>query len=426
MLRDSNLCGIDTAIITVQVVSPPTASLAAPGGNLCQNAVLNFTNASPPGVSYLWNFGDGGGFVNLGNGNKNHTYTSAGTFTVKLVAFVGGAGSACTDTAYAVVNILASPVANFTVNPASGCNSIINATFTESSTLAVQWSWVFGNGNTSTLQAPPPQNYTLTGSFTASLTVTASTSCSNSKTLSVVVRPNPLPAFPPITACVGSAANFSNTSTITGTNPITSYTWNFGDGSAVSTQTNPSHTYTAPSTYTVKLIAASAFCKDSISQNVLVNLKPTANFVFSPTISCPPFVVSFSNTSVNNSTSLWKFGVSPTSTSNLSNPTYTYLNSSQSFLTYTVSLQVGTGAGCSDSLKKVLIVKPRPVANFISNNLSGGCSPYPATFTNTSVGASTYTWNFGDGLGSAATNPVHPSPSRVRTTAQGPGPATGS
>ena len=407
MLRDSNLCGIDSAIIAVSIVNPPTANLVAPGGTLCQNTSITFTNASPPGNTYLWNFGDGGGFVNLGGGNKNHTYTTAGTFTVRLIAQVPGAGGACSDTSSAVVTILASPIANFTVTPNTGCNSITSATFTESSGLAVQWNWNFGNGNTSTLQAPPPQNYVTVGPFTASLTVTASTSCVHTRTASILVRPKPIPSFPIISPCVGAVANFSNTSTVTGTNAITGYTWHYGDGSAISTATNPSHTYTAPSTYSVKLVATTAFCKDSITQNITVNLKPVANFVFTPTVDCPPFAVTFSNTSVNNTNSFWNFGTSPTATSNLANPNYTYGNAGQTFLNFTVTLIVGTGVGCSDTIEKPISVKPKPIANFTTTTLSGGCSPYPTTFTNTSVGAGTFTWSFGDGFGSTALHPTH-------------------
>ncbi len=406
MLLDSNLCGIDPVVISVSVVSPPTASLIAPPGNLCQNTSLTFTNASPPGSSYLWNFGAGGGFVNLGGGNKTFTYTSPGTYTVRLIAFIGG-GNACRDTATAVVNILPAPVADFTVSPNTGCNSILNATFTESSTLAVQWNWNFGNGNTSTLQVPPLQNYLTPGAFTASLTVTASTSCVHTKTASLIVRPKPVPSFAPISACVGAVANFTNTSTVTGTNPIASYTWNLGDGSAISTQTNPAHTYTAPNTYSVKLIATTAFCIDSVIQTVLVNLKPVANFVFTPTVDCPPFALTFSNTSVNNTSSFWNFGSSATATSNLANPGFTYQNATQSIQNYTVTLIVGTGSGCSDTIQHSLSVRPRPIANFTTTGFSGGCSPLPTTFSNTSIGASSYTWSFGDGSGSAATNPQH-------------------
>lgn len=407
MLRDSNLCGVDTSIISVSIVNPPVAGLLAPPGNLCQNSPITFTNSSAPGYFYLWNFGTGGGFTNLGTGNKIFTFPNPGTFTVKVVAYIPGSGSYCSDTANAVVTIFATPVANFSVNPTVGCNSISSATFTDFSTGAVAWNWTFANGNTSTLQVPPAQNYTLIGSFTASLVVTASTSCVNTKTTSIIVRPKPVPIFPVISSCVGSAANFSSTSTVSGTNAINSYTWNFGDGTANSNIQNPAHTYTAPSTYTVKLIVATAFCKDSITHAINVNIKPTANFAFTPTISCPPFSVTFTNNSINATNTFWSFGTIPTSTSSLVNPSFTYTNSSQSFQNFTVTLISSTGAGCSDTIKKGLTVRPRPVTSFTPTLIGNGCSPVPATFSNSTIGATTYSWNFGDGFSSTSLNPNH-------------------
>jgi len=51
--------------------------------------------------------------------------------------------------------------------------------------------------------------------------------------------------------CSIPASVIFNNTTINGN----TYTWNFGDGSAASTSTNPAHTYTAAGTYTVKLKA---------------------------------------------------------------------------------------------------------------------------------------------------------------------------
>ena len=51
-----------------KIVNPLTASLAALPGPLCQITPITFTNASPPGFTYLWDFGTGGGFVNLATG----------------------------------------------------------------------------------------------------------------------------------------------------------------------------------------------------------------------------------------------------------------------------------------------------------------------------------------------------------------------
>ena len=52
------------------------------------------------------------------------------------------------------------------------------------------------------------------------------------------------------------------------TTGATSYTWDFGDGSAVSTATSPSHTYAASGSYTVQLIVSNGSCSDTVSQKV--------------------------------------------------------------------------------------------------------------------------------------------------------------
>ncbi|MCE3258576.1 MAG: Microbial collagenase precursor [Bacteroidetes bacterium] len=406
MLRDSNLCGIDTAIIFVSIVNPPTAALVAPAGPNCVNAPITFSNTSPAGYSYLWNFGTGGGFVNLGTGPKTFTYTAPGVYTVQLAAFIPGAGAACTNTAAVTVTILPSPVANFVHSPTVGCVTLNNVNFNESSIDAVSWNWNFGNGNTSTLQSPPAQNYTNTGSFVISLSVTGSNTCVHTKTANVIVHPDPVANFSPTVACVGSVTNFTNLSTVTGTTSINSYTWDFGDGSANSFLQNPSHSYTAAALYTVQLTVSTAFCTNTVVKNFLANVKPTANFAFTPTVSCPPFPVTFSNTTLNGITYLWNFGTTPTATSSAANPTFTFNNTTQANQNFTVTLTALTPAGCVDSIKQSLMVYPKPVSSF-TGNLNPGCSPLPVTFSNTTVGATTYSWSFGDGNSSTVMNPSH-------------------
>ena len=406
VLRDSDLCGVDTTVITINIVNPPTAGVIAPAGPLCQNSTITFTNSSVPGYLYMWNFGTGGGFVNLGTGNKTYNFASPGTYTVQVAAFLPGGGAACTSTANVVVNILPSPTANFTNNPSFGCSTLSNVIFSESSIGATSWNWNFGNGNTSLLQNPPNQSYTTTGVYIVSLTVGSANGCTNTKTTSISVYPNPIANFSPATTCMNSITNFTNTSTVTGTNAINSYTWDFGDGSPDVNTQNAAHTFTAAGVYSVELTVSTAFCSGTITKTVTVNTKPTADFAFTPTAGCTPFAANFTNTSVNASTYLWKFGTVPTSTSNAFNPSFTYTNGTQNIQNYTVTLFAATAAGCLDSVKKNISVYPKPVSSF-SANLTPGCSPLPVTFTNNTIGATTYSWNFGDGNSSNSTNPAH-------------------
>ena len=54
----------------------------------------------------------------------------------------------------------------------------------------------------------------------------------------------------PATGTLGNSVSFSSACSKDGVK----YEWNFGDGSSVSTEANPSHIYLNPGTYTVKLM----------------------------------------------------------------------------------------------------------------------------------------------------------------------------
>lgn len=402
ILEDSNLCGVNTKTITVTIVNPPVAGVIAPGIPLCQGSAITFTNTSPTGYSYKWNFGDGGGFVTKPFGPQSHTYGIAGTYTVALVALVSGAGSACTDTARVVINILPIPVANFSVSPNKGCNKITGAVFTDLSTSAIAWNWSFGNGNTFNGLLPPPQNYTTTGNFVASLTVTAANTCVNSFTAPITVYTKPIAAFSPTSACVAAIASFTDNSTTGIGDPVISWNWNFGDASATATSSvqNPTHTFTTQNTYTVQLIVNTANCTDTVLQNIIINIKPTADFTLTPLNGCPTLSVNFTNTSINAVSYNWNLGNGATST--LTNTAQVYTNTLTTSKIYTVTLTVQSSLGCSDTKTNTVTVFPKPTASY-TLNASLGCSPTVVTFTNNSIGATVSHWAFGDATSSTST-----------------------
>jgi PKD repeat protein len=127
---------------------------------------------------------------------------------------------------------------------------------------------------------------------------------------------------------------------------------------------------------------------------------PVAAFVGSPTSGIEPLTVDFTDqsTGIIDSWS-WDFG-DGVGTSNAQNPSYTYNTAG----TYTVSLTV-TNTGGSDNDTKVdyITVNPcvAPVAGFVGSPTSGD---YPLTvnFTDQSTGAASYSWDFGDGVGTSA------------------------
>jgi PKD repeat protein len=188
--------------------------------------------------------------------------------------------------------------------------------------------------------------------------------------------------------------HFTNTS-----NGATSYEWNFGDGDE-STATSPSHEYTAVGSYTVVLTATSGVGGvDVYSDTVVVSGYPTAGFTSDSPV-CLRKEMHFTNTSSGAISYEWNFGDGLGSTA--TNPSHEYAAAGN----YTVVLTATNGSGCSDVFSSTVMVNVSPTAGFTSN------SPIEPdetmVFTNTSTGAISYEWNFGDGVGtSTEENPVY-------------------
>ncbi|MCW2856776.1 MAG: repeat-containing protein [Marmoricola sp.] len=143
------------------------------------------------------------------------------------------------------------------------------------------YSWSFGDGATATGQSPT-HTYTAAGTYTAIVTVTDSASPAHTATANVPITVSavgqPLAAVATGTPTSGQTPlTTSFTGTATGGTPTYHYSWNFGDGSALSTAQNPSHTYTAAGTYTATLtVTDSASTPATATSSVTVTASPIA------------------------------------------------------------------------------------------------------------------------------------------------------
>jgi gliding motility-associated-like protein len=403
ILYDSNECGVDTTTLTVSIITKPTAGLMVHPDTVCVGTSLTFTNTSTTGVSYKWNYGDNATYTSTNYNPQTHTYASAGTYTVSVVAYVSGAANSCKDTARLVVTVLPSPTANFTDIPSAGCNTITTV-FTDASVGAISWQWNFGNSNTFNGQTPPSQTYT-TGTYTVSLLATSANNCKNTKTGVIHVYQKPVPQFTTNVGCANNTVIFTDQSTHAAGDNITSWNWEFGDGSTSSSTQNPTHTYTAATTYSVVLSVATAHCSDSITVPLVINPLPVVSFINAPDSGCPALVVTFTNTSTGAASYSWNFGNAVTSTN--ANPTETFSNTTTATQTFTTTLTGTSAVGCKDSTKNSIKVFGKPVAAFTSNSMAS-CAPFNVTFTNNSQNAVSYVWNFGDGTAtSTSITPTH-------------------
>ena len=380
----------------------PVTNFSATPLTSCTPLIVMFTDLST-GNPTSWNW-------NLGNGttstlqNPSTTYTVAGTYTIMLTAYNASGSNTKTVTNY--ITVSPAPTVNFVATDSSaGCGvktvTLTNLSNPNTAGTAIYY-WDFGDGFTSSAQNPPAHTYTTTGIYNISLVVTNSMGCTKSllKTGYINVLVKPVAGFTAsnVSNC---AAPITTTFTNTSTNAAT-YAWDFGDGGTSATA-SPTHTYTTAGSYTVRLIATSAGgCKDTTIQTALVNVGSlTAGFTSSVSTTCTRNPVSFTNTTVpGGGGSTWYFGDG--TTSNQVNPVHAYAVSG----TYTVKLVI-TYSNCSDSVTHTVTVLPGPSTSFTGTPLVTCSAPLTVTFSNSTSGATSSLWLFGDGGTSTSTSPSH-------------------
>ncbi len=236
--------GTGTSAATVVTVNAlPTATITPNGATtFCEGGSVVL--ASSTGSSYLWT--PGGATTASISVNASASYTCTVT---------NNNGCSATSSASAVtVNPL--PTATINANgPTTFCqgNNVILTSTTGSS-----YHWTPGNQTTAAI--------TVNNNGVFSCTVTNSNGCSATSS-QVAVNVNALP-----TAAFSTIGNLPDLTFINNSTGSSTYSWNFGDGSAASTATSPTHTYPTNGQYNVVLTATSAEgCSDTSMMTVNIN-----------------------------------------------------------------------------------------------------------------------------------------------------------
>jgi len=364
--------------------------------------LVNFTNTTAGTITgYLWRFGDG---ATSSIDNPGHVYTTPGTYTVHLTASGPGGDNTLVQTDLVVVD---QPItqASFSTTGSTGQVPLTVSFTDQSSGNPTAWSWVFGDGGTSTLQNPV-HTYQAPGTYTVSMTAAGPRGADTITRTDLVVVTNPPPVASFTASTTSGPAPLSVTFTDTSTGSVTSHVWRFGDGNG-SGQQNPTHTYTQAGTYSVVLTVDGPDGPDDLSVAGMVTVDPSgsrAAFDAAPTRGEVPLLVSFSDRSSGTPTTWsWDFGDGATSTSQ--NPSHTYTTVG----TYTVTLTATdlTGADTRTRTDLIVVNPVGPTAAFTSD-VNNGTAPLTVAFTDLSTGNITsYSWRFGDGNSSGQQNPVH-------------------
>lgn len=392
----TNSSGCKDTITKSNLINIGTINAAFTGADdVCVNAPLSLTNTSAPApVNVDWDFGDGTTSTAM---NPVKLYSASGSYQIRLIANFGG----CLDTAFKTITVLPKPSANFNNTNPLNCKAPHTVNFINLSTGGNIYNWNFGDGNTSTLQNPT-HTYTAPGIFDVTLIVTNRNGCSDTilkQGLVKIQAPEVSINNLPVSRCAPLTFTFS--STVNSVDPVVSYEWDFGDGTT-SSLPNPTHIFNA-GTYNIQLVITTAGgCTDTarVTPGIIATVKPIPDFIATPRDVCAHMPVIFTDLSTGTITSwLWMFGDG--GTSNEQNPTHVYEDTGY----FDITLIICNG-GCCDTLKftNYIHINP-PIAAFQSNYI---CSDSKTrTFTDQSIGADEWNWNFGDGTTSTLQNPVH-------------------
>jgi gliding motility-associated-like protein len=246
-------------------------------------------------------------------------------------------------------SLIAQLKADFTADKTGGCSPLV-VSFTNRTTGAsanATYAWDFSNGNSSIVQNPGAV-FKEEKAYTVTLTVRDG-NVTSSKTLQVTVYNKPVADFTLSTVkdCFPAAVTFTSTSTTPAGN-ISSYYWDFGDGS---TQQGYSagqlHTYNADQTATVSLTVTNNLgCNATVQKKDIIQILPhlSATFTSDKKVLClETDPVQFTNTSTGPGTLsyLWDFGDGNTSTQKA--PSYSFNKKG----IYSVKLTVKNSHGCT-------------------------------------------------------------------------------
>ena len=393
IVKNSSDCS-DTIVKPVYIGTIPIPLFKA---NLtCLGKFTSFRDLSTdvvPITKWFYDFDDGNNSISQ---HPKYTYTNPGIYNVSLtVTNVNG----CDSTFTMPVTVDSIPKANFIADTICVNNP---TTFKDiSGSNVVRWEWDFGDGAKDSIGPVTTHTYAIAGSYLTSLKIFTAGGCSDERFKMVIVRSDVKAAMTvKDSVCVNEVVKMIDNSSSAGI--ISSYSWDFGDGSPEVYTANATHVYTTAGLFVIThTVIGNGGCLNRVIDTIYVNASPKADFVSANT--CIGQESVFTDKSKGSPIS-WNWNFNDGSTNTNQNPKHVYLKAGL----YNVKLQIQTGLGCTDTITKRIVVYMDPKASF-TNNIS--CWGDTTNFINTSNpmdGSIIKTWwDFDDGTISNVLNPNH-------------------
>ncbi len=356
------------------------------------------TLGNNPIVRWTWNMGDGNQVSQTTKAPLVYQYTRPGSYFVRLtVQDASGCQSSNNQSQYVEVY---GTKANFytstgtTVNVNTTINYQNNSQSYNAGT--VNYEWLLGDGTTVTTQNAS-ETFTQPGRYNVRLIAKSlNNSCLDTIQTTITVLP-PNPVFITNTTLIGNnskcppvTANFYYNSSAY----YTKLEWDFGDGYKVENQTTPSHIYTVPGKYVVRLnVYHNATVFNQYTDTVTVEQASVNLDVAKHVICIDEQVKLFTTTPKNNDSYTWDVGTGSLQTTADTVVTLQYSKAGA----YNPSLILTGANGCTvaATLTQPVIVNPNPVINITPAN-PVYCKTTPVQLT--ASGGVQYSWSPAEGL----------------------------
>jgi gliding motility-associated-like protein len=330
----------DTIVKNVRMDDTVRLSYTTSPAVMCVGVPITFTNTSAGGnpTAFQWIINNGSAVNNLTA--TSVTFSSAGTFPVKLIS-TNRCGN---DTLNSTITISAGPAVN--IGPdVTVCNKSAKQLTASGVFDSVRWS----TGETTS-------SIFIDGKKTPIMVSVYKSGCVGRDTLLAkqqVVTPN----FTNNYLCYQKPVTFNNTSTVNN-GTLTSYDWDYGDATQDLNVKNPTHTFMTFGNFPVRLIATSDIgCKDTLIKTIPMDTVLSVDFKTAELVSCERKQVQFVDLTTGgfSNQNIWHINGTTLSGKNVN---YTFSGPGN----YPVKLMVNNRC-YSDSATKNISVRPRPNVN---------------------------------------------------------------
>jgi gliding motility-associated-like protein len=359
-------------------------------------------STSEMGIQTLsWNFGDYTPVV-IGGDTISHTYNGAGVFSV-ILTVTDSVGCSRTLSKGGYIRVQNVNASFSSPDPVVCLGEIVDFASTSSGTHPMTVYWDFGNGHLDTALNTVQQHvlYADSGVYTVTIIVVDTVGCAD--TVVAVNYVTIQQAIADFTVVSDSSSCYPFAPDIINNSPASyqpTHFWTFGDG-FIASDIEPYHEYSFPGDYwMVYTITTSDGCQAKDSVLIYVGGPFGTINVFPDSICKGDEVQFFMTDTINVSYVNWNFGDGYGSNDLTTTHTYSYVPVNGEFY---VSLILFSDSTCYKPAETDTIHVQEVIAGFDIINTETSqpdfenCSPFTVNLPNTSYGATSWSWDYGNG-----------------------------